>query len=159
MIFTIGHSNHTIEHFIDLLKTHKIDTIVDVRSVTKSGYSKHFNKPNLVYELRKNNISYIDMGKLLGGRPFDKSVCNALNEIEFNKIETREWYKNGISRLIEVSSKSITAVMCSEENPVKCHRGYIISHSLLKRNIEVMHIRGDKTQQKAQFIEKQGALF
>lgn len=159
MIYTIGHSNHTMEHFIELLKIYEIDTIVEVRSVPNSRYSKHFDIHNLIKELRKHSINYIDMGKILGGRPFDNSVLNSSNEIELEIIEQRKWYYNGIKRLIELSNKFKIAIMCSEENPAICHRGYIITHSLLKRGIEVIHIRGDKSYQKAIFFERQGHLF
>lgn len=159
MIYTIGHSNHSIEYFISLLKTYKIETLVELRSIPRSKYASQFNKPNLLYELKKNNIKYIDMGKTLGGRPEDDTVLNIKNKIEFDKIESRDWYKNSINRLIEISKNSNIVIMCSEENPEQCHRGYIITHSLLKRKIEVIHIRGDKTHQKATFFAKQGVLF
>lgn len=159
MIYTIGHSNHEMEHFIDILKNYKIEILVDVRSKPNSAYKDHFNKPFLIYELKKNNIKYLDMGKTLGGRPFDESVLNSLGEIELDKIEQREWYQNGISQLIDLSKNNRVAIMCSEENPAKCHRGYIVSHSLLNRGENVSHIRGDKSTQVAKSIGKQGVLF
>ena len=133
MIYTIGHSNHSIEKFIALLKEFGIDTIVEVRSVPRSSYSPHFNKPNLIFVLSKNNIKYVDMGRTLGGRPEDESVLNVRGRIEEELIEKKEWYLNAIERLIDISHNSKIAIMCSEENPEHCHRGYIISHTLLKK--------------------------
>ena len=159
MIFTIGHSNHEIDFFIELLKEFHIDTVVDIRSKPDSAYKNHFNKPNLIYLLKQNGFKYIDMGKILGGLPFDKSVLNTVGGIIFDEIEKREWYKNGISRLIDISKDENIAIMCSEENPEKCHRGYIVTHSLLDRGQEVYHIRGDKTKQLAHYFVKQGVLF
>lgn len=158
MIYTIGHSNHTIENFIGILKEYGVEAIIEVRSVPKSKYSPHFNKPNLIYELKKNGIEYLDMGRSLGGRPNDESVLNIKNKIELKKIEEKQWYQDAISRLIELSQKSKIAIMCSEEDPEKCHRGYIITNTLLKRGIEVIHIRGNKTHQKANFVSRQGVL-
>ena len=157
MIYTIGHSNHSIDYFISLLKAFNIDTVVEVRSIPRSKYAPQFNKPNLIFELKKHNIKYIDMGKTLGGRPKDDSVLKN-KKIEFDKIKSKEWYINSINRLIEMSKNSNLVIMCSEENPEQCHRGYIITHSLLKRKIEVRDIRGDKTSKKVTFISIQGEL-
>ena len=160
MIYTIGHSNHPIEKFIELLQAYKVETIVEVRSVPKSSYSTHFNKPNLIYELSQYNIQYSGMlMKMLGGRPEDTSVLNSDNKIDEAFIEKKEWYKDGIKKLISLSKESKIAIMCSEENPKNCHRGYIISHTLLKEGEEVHHIRGDGSLQKASYISKQVTLF
>jgi len=158
IIYTIGHSNHSIEKFIDLLQQHEIETVIEVRSVPKSKYSDHFNKPNLNYELSKNGIEYIDLGKYLGGRPNDKSVLNIENKIEEDLIEKKDWYIDSIKRLIELSKKSRIVIMCSEEKPAMCHRGYIITHTLLKNNIQVFHIRKDGRKQNANRIPRQTEL-
>lgn len=159
MIYTIGHSNHSIEKFIELLKEFRIETIIEVRTVPKSSYSPHFNKPNLIFVLSQNKIKYIDMGRTLGGRPEDKSVLNIRDRIEEELIETKSWYMDAIDRVIDISHNSKIAIMCSEENPEHCHRGYIISHTLLKKGEEVVHIRGNKKIEKARFFERQGELF
>lgn len=159
MIYTIGHSNHSIEKFIELLKEFRIETIIEVRTVPKSSYSPHFNKPNLIFVLSQNKIKYIDMGRTLGGRPEDKSVLNIHDRIEEELIETKSWYMDAIDRVIDISHNSKIAIMCSEENPEHCHRGYIISHTLLKKGEEVVHIRGNKKIEKARFFERQGELF
>ena len=158
MIYTIGHSNHSIERFLELLNYYGIDSVIDVRSNPRSQYSPHFNKHNLRIYLYKNNIKYLDMGKSLGGRPADRSVLNILNKIEFEKIESKEWYTESIENLIASSINENIAIMCSEENPEECHRGYIITNSLIQRGVEVIHIRGDKSCQKASIIRKQGVL-
>lgn len=158
MIFTIGHSNHSIEYFIEILKVHGIEKIIEVRSVPKSKYSPHFNKVDLIYNLKKNGIDYIDMGKTLGGRPEDRSVLDVNNKIDLKKIETKEWYLDSIKRLIELSGSEKIALMCSEEDPRRCHRGYIISYTLMNEGIDVFHIRGDKRVEKAKFYPRQGVL-
>lgn len=155
MIYTVGHSNHTIDYFIEIIKEFGIDTIVEIRSVPNSKYLKHFNKSNLINELSKHNIKYLDMSKYLGGRPEDKSVLNIDNKIELHKIEGKNWYQEAIDRLVNISKKSRIAIMCSEENPANCHRGYIISHTLLNRGEEIIHIRGNKIQEKAKFYHRQ----
>ena len=163
IIFTIGHSNHTIEKFIDLLKENNIEQVIEVRSTAKSSYLPHFNKQSLIYNLKKNGIQYLDRGKSLGGRPEDTSVLNNDNKILEDKIEEKVWYQDGIKELIKLSKQTRLALMCSEENPLNCHRGYVISHTLMKNGINIKHIRGSGKKDKGKrFVKKelhQGDLF
>ncbi len=163
IIYTIGHSNHTIEKFLDLLKEKNIEKVIEVRSTAKSRYLPHFNKQPLIYSLKKNGIQYLDRGKSLGGRPEDTSVLNKDNKILEDKIETKVWYQDGIKELIKLSKKNRIVLMCSEENPLNCHRGYIISHTLLKNGIKIEHIRGSGKKNKGKrFVKKelhQGSFF
>ena len=162
-IYTIGHSNHTMEKFIELLKENKIELVVEVRSTPKSSYSPHFNKSNLIYGLRQTGIKYLDRGKTLGGRPDDTSVLNQDKKILEDKIEMKSWYQDGIKEIISRSNKTRLALMCSEENPLNCHRGYVLSHSLLKKGMKIEHIRGSGNNVKGKrFVKKelhQGNLF
>ena len=141
-IYTIGHSNHTMEKFIELLKENNIELVVEVRSNAKSSYLPHFNKQSLIYNLNKHGIKYLDKGKSLGGRPEDTSVLNKDNKILEDIIEEKPWYQDGINILINFSKDTRLALMCSEENPLNCHRGYVISHTLMKNGINIEHIRG-----------------
>ena len=68
-IFTIGHSNHSLEVFINLLQSHKIDVHVDVRSKPFSRFSPQFNKEGLEKTVKVSGIKYLFMGRELGGRP------------------------------------------------------------------------------------------
>jgi len=142
IIYTIGHSNHPFEKFIELLKKNNVEKVVEVRSNPKSSYSPHFNKSVLIYNLKDNGIEYLDRGKYLGGRPEDKSVLNEENKILEDKIEKKKWYQDAITDVINLSKHNRIALMCSEENPLNCHRGYIISHTLLKKGVTIEHIRG-----------------
>ena len=156
IIYTIGHSNHPIEKFIELLKQHNIEKIVEVRSNAKSSYLPHFNKSNLLYNLDKNGIQYLDRGKYLGGRPEDISVINKDGKILEDKVEDKIWYQDAIIELIKLSKHTRLALMCSEENPLNCHRGYVISHTLLKRGINIEHIRGSGEIDKGKrFVKKE----
>ena len=164
-IYTIGHSNHSIEKFIELLELNNIEMIIDVRTVAKSSYTPHFNKIQLINSLKRKGIKYQDKGKTLGGRPDKQDLLIKFTKrktskkiiengkeiiqdtskyemkIDENVIEQEDWYINSINQLIEYSKDKNIAIMCSEENPENCHRGYIISHTLIKQNVRVKHIR------------------
>jgi len=142
-IYTIGHSNHDIEKFIQLLEMHEIDMLVDVRSAPSSKYATQYDQKSLKDSLKDTSIQYKYMGKSLGGRPKDKDVLSSEGKIVRENIEQKDWYKQGIQELIEMSKKhGKVAFMCSEEDPTHCHRGYVVSNTLIEMGIKVLHIRG-----------------
>lgn len=141
-IYTIGHSNHDIEKFIQLLEMHQIDMLIDVRSAPSSKYATQYDQKALKGSLKDASIQYKYMGKSLGGRPKDKDVLNSESKIVRENIEQKDWYKQGIQELIEISKKhGRVAFMCSEEDPTHCHRGYIVSNTLIEMGVNILHIR------------------
>ncbi len=141
-IYTIGHSNHEITKLLELLESHEIDLLVDIRSAPSSKYAPQFNQQSLKKSLKEVGIQYKYLGSSLGGRPEDKDVLNSEGKIIREYIEQKDWYQKGIHELIEtaMTGKRI-ALMCSEENPAHCHRGYIVSNTLIERGIQILHIR------------------
>ncbi|KTD24255.1 hypothetical protein Lmac_3128 [Legionella maceachernii] len=75
-LYTIGHSTHTLEEFFDLLHTHQITHIVDVRSIPKSRHVPWFNENSLKASLHKEKIAYTHMAKLGGLRRVSKDSMN-----------------------------------------------------------------------------------
>ena len=73
-IYSLGHSNRTIEHFLSLLSQHDIEVLVDVRSRPYSRYCPHFSKPALEAAVRDAGRRYLYLGDLLGGIPDDDEV-------------------------------------------------------------------------------------
>ena len=150
-IYTIGHSNVPVRRIVELLKKYEIQVLVDVRS---SPYSKHvsqFNREMLASALNQEGIDYKFAGDYLGGRPKDPTCyingqipeghADFLHIVDYSAVMTKDWYQKGISRLLQIASKQRAAVMCSEEDPARCHRQHLISQTLLKDGIEVLHIR------------------
>jgi len=158
-IYTIGHSNHSIDKFIDLLEKFGITTVVDVRSIPYSRRAPQFNLPVLSHKLEEGEILYIYAGSQLGGFPNDPTVYRSgkapearediVREIDYAAIEQKEWYREGIERLIEAAREQPTVVMCAEEDPAHCHRQHLIAQTLIKKGIQVMHIRADVSLQTA----------
>lgn len=146
-IFTIGHSNHSLELFINLLKSHKIDVLVDVRSKPFSRFSPQFNKEGLEKTVRASGIKYLFLGKELGGRPQNSELYDAEGFVLYSRIAESPIFHEGIDRLINGLRTYRVAVMCSEENPATCHRRLLIGRVLAKRGVSVRHIRGDGTVQ------------
>ncbi len=163
-LYTIGHSNHSIEKFIQLLEENGIMLLVDVRSAPYSRYNPQFNKENLANVLPQQMIEYAFAGKYLGGRPSDPSCYKSralpaeetdfLHEVDYQEVMKRDWFRQGIKRLLELADENTTAIMCSEEDPAHCHRHHLIARFLLEEypEVDVQHIRGDGTVYSAKSI-------
>jgi uncharacterized protein (DUF488 family) len=142
-LFTIGHSNHELGKFLQFLKGNKIEVLVDIRSNPYSRFASQFNKDNLTKAFQANGIRYLFLGKELGGRPKDRRFYDLEGHVLYLRLSESPLFLEGIERLIHGMSPCHVALMCSEENPVKCHRYHLVSSVLEGRGITVFHIRGD----------------
>ena len=140
MIYTIGHSNMTLETFFEILESFKIDTVTDVRSSPYSKFVSHFNRENIKKKLVENGMRYIFLGDCIGGKPRDKKYYENGN-VNYRLISRSDRYIEGINRIIELNSKDNIVLMCSEEDPYNCHRHNLITQTLVKKGFEVIHIR------------------
>jgi len=141
MLYTIGHSTHPIELFINILQNKGINVIIDVRSTPYSKYADQYNKDRLKDTLTQYNITYIYMGEQLGARYNDKSLLFNDGKVDFGKVEKSEKFQEGINRIDDGLLKGYTiALMCTEKNPLECHRFSMISHYLAEKGYEILHI-------------------
>ena len=142
--FTIGHSNHTFEDFLGLLKKHNVDCVVDVRSAPYSKYAGWFNKREIQASLGDNNVQYIFMGQELGGKRDDQAVKGDDGAVDFNKVVRTKDFQDGIDRVVMGLNKGfVIALMCAEKEPTKCHRFFLVSNELSQRGVSVTHILSD----------------
>ena len=144
-IFTIGHSTRPIEEFIDMLKSHKITQLVDIRTIPKSRHNPQFGQEELEASLKKAGIKYVYLKELGGLRPAVKdSINDAWHNQSFRNyadyMQTDE-FTNGLNELIKLSKNKITAIMCAEAVPWRCHRS-LVSDALIVRSIPVNEIIG-----------------
>lgn len=142
-IFSIGHSNHPLDAFLDLLRTHGIAVLVDVRSAPYSRYVPHFNPANIKASLKEAGFQYIYMGKELGGRPEGAEFYDMDGHVRYDRLAESPLFLAGLDRVIGGAERYRVAMMCSEENPTDCHRRLLITRVLAGRGIPVQHIRGD----------------
>lgn len=147
-VYTIGHSNVEFEKFLNLLNLNEIEVLVDVRSVPFSKYVPHFNKENIKTKLENAGIEYVYLGDKLGGKPKDEKYYEN-GKVHYDLIEKGKEYIEGVSTLIKLAGKKKTVIMCSEENPDKCHRHHLITQTLLRRGAAVFHIRSNGTTERA----------
>ena len=160
-IYTIGHSNDSLEYFLGLLRENGIDTVVDVRRIPYSRYARQFNRKNLESFLREKGIRYVFMGDTLGGKITDPDLLNTRGEMDYTRITRSRRFLQGISRLEELIKNGGTiAIMCAEKDPLKCHRFFLISRYLTGKGYDIRHIMGYKVFRQKDLEEKiTGRLF
>jgi uncharacterized protein (DUF488 family) len=158
LIYTIGHSDHTTEAFIDLLCRHGIPLVVDVRSQPYSRWALQFNRETLEHDLRDAGIEYRFMGDTLGGRPSNAGLY-AAGSLDYGRREQTDEYQRGIEQLLATAGAERVVIMCGEGDHKQCHRHLLISQTLLKRGVGVRHIKPDGRTVDGERIPEQLSLF
>lgn len=143
VIYTIGHSNHTVDRFLELLRENRIETLVDVRSRPASRHVPQFNKARLEKAVSEAGITYLWLGKEIGGLPDHAEFYDADGFILYNRLASTPRFKEGISQLLTLSKKTRCAIMCVEEDPSGCHRRLLIGRVLTQQGVTLAHIRKD----------------
>lgn len=144
MLYTIGHTNHSHEEFLKLLKQHSITYLLDVRSTPYSQYTCQFNKDVISEVLVANGIKYYYMGKFFGARPDDKSLYTSDNYLDFEKMRSSELFKKGLDNVMKgLAEGNNIVLMCTEKDPMDCHRAIMVSRGFTLKGIEVNHILPD----------------
>jgi uncharacterized protein (DUF488 family) len=141
-VYTIGHSTHSIEGFVDLLKRYSISVLCDVRSQPYSRMNPQFNREPLKQALRTAAIKYVFLGKELGGRSDNKS-CYRNGQIQYSLLAQTAPFKDGIERVKNGARSYRIALMCAEKEPLDCHRTILVSRTLFEDGVAVRHILGD----------------
>ncbi len=156
IIYTVGHSTHQIEFFIELLKKYSVDCLIDVRSLAVSSYNPQYNQEPLKIFLLTNGITYLHFPEEFGARHGDPDLLDEEGKVDFELVRRSWHFKNGIEKLWIESEKGTTiALMCAESNPLDCHRFSMISFQLAKEGFEVRHILKDKKYMTNEELEKE----
>ena len=146
-VFTIGHSNREFSDFLGVLTAHEVELVADVRSYPASRYAPQFNRNRLTSALEANGIGYVFMGAELGGRPKEAEFYDAEGRVLYAQVARSKRFLDGLERLEARLRQSRVAVMCSEENPVSCHRRLLVGRALQERGIGTLHLRADSSVQ------------
>lgn len=152
-LYTIGHSNHLLTDFLNLLLKYGIDCIVDVRSIPASKYSPQFNKETLQGFLRSYNMDYQFFGYELGARRNDS--FNELGYVDFELTVQTALFQEGVHKLTPLLEKKNIALMCSEADPLECHRFSLIGRYYHEEGLDVNHILKDATISSHEALEQE----
>jgi uncharacterized protein (DUF488 family) len=149
-IYTIGHSTHPIDEFINILKGYEIGLLVDVRTIPRSHFNPQFNQAELEQSLQGHEIGYLHLKELGGLRHTTKSSINTgWRNLSFrgyaDYMQTEE-FRAGIEELIKLAQIKRTVIMCAEAVPWRCHRS-LIGDALMVRDILAEDIMSEKSTQ------------
>ena len=152
-LFTIGHSNIAAERFVALLRGARVEAVADVRSIPASRFCPWFSGKNLAPLLAGANMDYLFFGAELGGRPRDPLLyCDGVADYE--AMARRPGFQAGLDRLLEKAGQQRLCLMCSERDPLDCHRCLLVARALAMRDVTVGHILHDGAIQSHAAIER-----
>ena len=157
VIFTVGHSNHELERFVELLDARGVKLLVDVRSQPYSGYTPHFNRRELEVSLPARGIDYEFLGQALGGMPEDAEFYDQHGHVMYSRIAESPAFQDGIAALTERIGRVRAALMCGEEDPRNCHRRLLIGRVLMENGVSVLHILADGTVKSEEELRREEA--
>jgi uncharacterized protein (DUF488 family) len=143
--FTIGHSTHPIDHFVELLSANGVKQLIDIRTIPKSRRNPQFNSDALAASLQDQHILYVHMKDLGGLRhPRKDSINLGWRNHSFrgyaDYMQTEE-FQTALARVIDLARGRPTALMCAESVPWRCHRS-LVADALSIRGICVLEIVG-----------------
>lgn len=149
-VYTIGHSNQSLDDFYEMLQSQGITCVIDVRSMPYSKYTSQFNKESILSFLKQKDILYAHFGIEFGARREDclieRTVIRNKHQVHQLQVDFLEGMKtqnflHGVDRLAKaVSCGFKVALMCSEANPLECHRFSFLSRYLYEHDWDVEHI-------------------
>jgi len=127
-VWTIGYSNRSVDRLMELLREHKIRTLIDIRSFPTSKV-EHFKREEMEQWLPEHGVEYVWLGKELGG--YRRGGYRAHMKTKL--------FRDGVRKLLELAEKQRVCIMCMEKNPEYCHRRFVSAY-LEGRGVEVVHI-------------------
>ena len=144
MVLTIGHSNHSRADFVALLQGAGVTAVADVRSSPYSRRYPHLGRERPIEALRECGIGYLYVGKELGGRPNDAALFRD-GVADYEKMAATDAFGRGLDRVLAEARGHRLTLMCSEHDPLDCHRCLLVGRALAERSIPVGHTLRDGT--------------
>lgn len=142
-IWTVGHSDAELDDLFRLLAAQGIDTIVDVRSSPYSKFVPQANRECVEAAARNRGVTYIFRGGELGGRPDDAELYTAAGKADYERMADSDDFRRGLAGLVELAGQQRVCILCSEEDPERCHRGLLVAEQLARAGQQVLHLRHD----------------
>lgn len=144
-LFTIGHSNHSIDRLRELLAEFAIEVVIDVRSSPNSRYSPQFNRDRLSQALVPD-ARYAWMGDSLGGRPSSREFYDEGGHVLYGPLSQTPEFQRGLEQLVRNAARYRIALLCAENQPAECHRHLLVARCLVRQGFDpgaIRHILGD----------------
>ena len=143
-LYTIGHSNHSSEALLELLRRHGVNAVADVRSHPYSRLYPQFGRELLAARLTEAGIAYAYLGQDLGARPDDPG-CYVGGKVDFSLLAATPAFQRGLDGVEAGMRTRTVALLCAEKDPLTCHRTLLVARHLRERGVAVSHILADGT--------------
>ena len=154
-IYTIGHSNYTVERLIDMLRHYNIDCVIDTRGIPYSKYNIQFDKETIRYTLTKEGFIYLFMATEFADKRDTKVSYVEEGYADFEKVIEEEDFKRGVERLKDGCNKGYRiALLGAMQDPIRCHRSILLGKALTEEGFNVMHIMDDYSTRDQDYIEE-----
>jgi uncharacterized protein (DUF488 family) len=149
-IYTVGHSTHPIEEFIEILLALQIQRVVDVRSIPRSCHNPQFDQVPLERSLLSHGIHYTHLKELGGLRHTSAASINTgwrnASFRGYADYMLAEEFQAGLHHLMELGQEERVVLLCAEAVPWRCHRS-LIADALNARGVQVEHILDNRRSQ------------
>ncbi|NKC12757.1 MAG: DUF488 family protein [Gammaproteobacteria bacterium] len=147
IVYTIGHSTHSLDQLTSLLAHHAITAIGDVRSRPYSRTNPQFNREPFKSALKELGIAYVFLGSELGARS-DDPACYGDVKVSYEKLARSALFRSGLQRVRTGAQSYRLALMCAEKEPLDCHRTILVARHLEECGLQVQHILADGSLEK-----------
>ena len=139
-IFTIGYSGFTVNEFINTLKNNGVSVVIDVRSLPYSQYYASYNRENISKLLENNKIYYRNYISEFGARQENRNYYPH-GYLDFEMFSKSEQFLSGVRKLEKSMQQNYTiALMCSEKDPMMCHRTIMVARTFHLSGYKVVHL-------------------
>ena len=147
-LYTIGHSTRATRELVELLRAHRVEQVVDIRTIPGSRHNPQFNRPALSRSLHAVKIGYRHL-KALGGLRHARSDSTNLGWRNasfrgFADYMQTDGFAAGLARLKQIATRRPAVIMCAEALPWRCHRS-LIADALTVAGWRVLHIQNRQT--------------
>ena len=158
-VFTIGHSTRDFDKVLEMLTSHSVTALVDVRSYPASRKFPQWNQA-AIQESVPASIAYRWI-RNLGGRRHTPAGVPTPNDgwrvkafRDYADYMATEDFRAGLDELLAlVREDGLTpAIMCSEAVPWRCHRR-LITDALIVAGVEVHNIMSPASTKPAELTE------
>ena len=139
LVLSIGHSTHSSQKLLELLRRNGVTAIADVRSQPYSRMNPQFNRESLRDALKAVGIAYAFLGRELGARTTD-TCCYVDGKVQYSRLAQTDAFQHGLTRVINGASRYRIALLCAEKDPLTCHRTILVVRHLVARGLRAAHI-------------------
>lgn len=141
-LLTIGYSGLDMPGFVALLAANAVDVVCDVRSTPYSTYKPDFTRGPFRRHLNAAGVRYVFLGDRLGARPKDRG-CYVDGQATYGRIARTAEFRAGLDRVRAGVETLTLALVCSERDPIECHRAVLVCHHLADLAPRIAHVHTD----------------